>query len=201
MTGKGWRRESSSSQHHPVSAFACASRASWGARVQITGRPSKVAGDHAPQRLPGSSRSKMRCQRAASPARGPGAAWMPRRPGRSRPPGVRRASARRDLTMPPAPGMVPIAVSTVSDLRVCRPSTVNLLGHGLAHQPSDIAPLMLHRPNERRSGVSTRVCPVRQGRLDVAAEALLVEACARDGCTMPGIPPLPVSSCASRRRP
>jgi len=55
----------------------------------------------------------MRCPRAASPAGGPGVAWMPRCHGRSPAPGARRASARRDLIIQPAPGTVPVAVSVV----------------------------------------------------------------------------------------
>jgi hypothetical protein len=60
-----------------------------GARVQTTGRPWTEAGDHAPQRLSGSSRSGMRCHRAASPASCVRATRVSRSRGPSRPPGTR----------------------------------------------------------------------------------------------------------------
>jgi hypothetical protein len=55
----------------------------------------------------------MRCQRAASPARGFWATRVLRSQGRLRPPGVRRAFARRDLITPSVPGTLQIAVSVV----------------------------------------------------------------------------------------
>ena len=55
----------------------------------------------------------MRCQRAASPARGLRAPWVPRCQGRCRPPGARRAFARRDLITQSVLGTLQIAVSLV----------------------------------------------------------------------------------------
>jgi hypothetical protein len=55
----------------------------------------------------------MRCQRAASPARGLRATWVSRSQARFRPLGARRAFARRDLITQSLPGPLQIAVSIV----------------------------------------------------------------------------------------
>ena len=55
----------------------------------------------------------MRCQRAASPARGLRAPWVSRSHGRFRPPGARRAFAGRDLITHSVLGTLQIAVSVV----------------------------------------------------------------------------------------
>ena len=94
----------SSCQRHPVSALACSSRAWWGARVQTTGHPRTVAGDHAPQRLSGSSGSRTSCQRAAWSAGGVPGAGASRSRGPFGPPGASRASARRGVMTRSAPG-------------------------------------------------------------------------------------------------
>ena len=104
-----------------------------GARVQTTGRPAKVAGDHAPQRLPGSSRSRMICQRAASPARGFWATRASCSRARFGRPGARRASARRDLITPSLAGTLGIA--GIFAVMVCPPWPPTLVFSGGAGHP------------------------------------------------------------------
>ena len=79
--------------------------------LSLTG--GEAAGDHAPRRFSGSSRSRMSCDRAAWPAGGVSPTGVSRSRGPSRPPGASRAFARRAVITRPAPGMLQIAVSVV----------------------------------------------------------------------------------------
>jgi hypothetical protein len=116
----------------PSGSGACVLFASVvGARVQATGRPPEGPASTPPQGLPRFSRSKMRCPRAAAPARGLRAVWVSRSQARSRPTGARGAFDRRDLITQPVPSARQIAASVVfmvspladaSVLRECRSS-------------------------------------------------------------------------------